>query len=76
MLILCTDAIQVDPVGERMRVTFPSGSDSVVIDLSLNQALALREATRRATNAALVDGFASTPATVVRFPKSRKMKRG
>ncbi|MDR7155364.1 hypothetical protein J2W40_002191 [Sphingobium xenophagum] len=75
MLILCTDAIQVDPVGERMRVTFPSGSDSVVIDLSLNQALMLGEATRRATSKAMVDGFASAPATLLRFPKPRKARR-
>ncbi|MBA4755861.1 MAG: hypothetical protein H2050_13625 [Sphingobium sp.] len=75
MLILCTGSINVEAVGERMRLSIPSGSDTLEIDLSLNQVLRLKEAARRAAFTALEDGFASTSATVVRFPKPRKSKR-
>lgn len=75
MLILCTDPIKVEAVGERMRLSIPSGSDKLEIDLSLNQVLWLSEAARRAAIAALDDGFASPAATVVRLPQPRKSRR-
>lgn len=74
MLILCTDPIKVEAVGDRMRLCIPSGSDKLEIDLSLNQVLRLSEAARRAAIIALDDGFASPAATVVRFPKTRKKR--
>ncbi|RJG51810.1 hypothetical protein D0Z70_22540 [Sphingobium terrigena] len=74
MLMLCTDAIEVKAIGERLRLIVPSGSDNVEFDLSLNQTLRLCEALRRLVAFELTEGFASTPATVLRLRKPRKAK--
>lgn len=75
MLILCTDSILVEAVGDRMRLRVPSGSGTVEIDLSLHNTLRLSEAARRAAFDAMDEGFASPWGKVIRFARPRKARR-
>ncbi|MHA6768073.1 hypothetical protein [Sphingobium ummariense] len=58
MIIMATGHLTVEAEEGRLRMSVPSGRDTLEISLSLHQALALMAATERACAAAYDGGFA------------------
>ena len=72
MIVLCTGNPKFEVKGQALHFSIPSGDGSVTVALSLNQTLKLIEQGKRATCAALSDGFAAPPATVLEMGGSKK----
>ncbi len=58
MIVMATGHLTVEAEEGRLRMSVPSGRDTLEISLSLHQALALMAATKRACEGAYDGGFA------------------